>query len=351
MTVVDPFAGVALGALDAMWKGLNWVGCELEPKFVKLGQANIDLWRRKYGSKEGFGTAQIIQGDSRKLTEVIAGADCCIGSPPFADAMSSKDIQFMQKHADDTGRDFSKPGGQSLIGNFVSTPGQLGAMKEGDFDCVVGSPPYAGNRFDGGEESLKHKQGFSRGYSPDGGYADNTPGQLASLPEGRFEAVISSPPYEGSEGSPSGGRLTALSGGTMSSKAQVDLGMTAKYGESKGQLGHTIGDTFWSAARDILVQCHAILRPGGHAIWVTKRFVRAGKIVAFSDQWQALCESVGFRLVCRHRAMLVKNHGEQETIWDGTKELKTERKSFFRKLCEKKGSPRIDWEDVICLIK
>ena len=137
----------------------------------------------------------------------------------------------------------------------------------------------------------------------------------------------------------------------MSSKAQVDLGMTAKYGESKGQLGHTIGDTFWSAARDILVQCHAILRPGGHAIWVTKRFVRAGKIVAFSDQWQALCESVGFRLVCRHRAMLVKNHGEQETIWDGTKELKTERKSFFRKLCEKKGSPRIDWEDVICLIK
>ncbi|KKT71808.1 MAG: hypothetical protein UW68_C0055G0001, partial [Candidatus Collierbacteria bacterium GW2011_GWB1_44_6] len=46
-----------------------------------------------------------------------------------------------------------------------------------------------------------------------------------------------------------------------------------------------------------------------------------------------------------------KNHGEQETIWDGTKELKTERKSFFRKLCEKKGSPRIDWEDVICLIK
>ena len=47
--------------------------------------------------------------------------------------------------------------------------------------------------------------------------------------------------------------------------------------------------------------------------------------------------------------MLVKNHGEQETIWDGTEQITTARKSFFRRLAEKKGSPKIDWEDVICL--
>lgn len=29
----------------------------------------------------------------------------------------------------------------------------------------------------------------------------------------------------------------------------------------------------------------------------------------------------------------------------------TERKSFFRRLAEKKGSPAIDWEDVICVVK
>ena len=123
------------------------------------------------------------------------------------------------------------------------------------------------------------------------------------------------------------------------------------YDNSAGQLGNQSGPTFWSAAREILTQCHAILKPGGHAIWVTKRFVRGGKIVEFSDQWQALCESVGFRLVCRHRAMLVKNHGEQETMWEGTKQLRTERKSFFRRLAERKGSPAIDWEDVLCLEK
>src|SRR3990167_5809479 len=57
MTVVDPFAGVALGALDAMWNGLNWFGCELESRFVSLGQQNLAIWQRKYGSKEGFGSA------------------------------------------------------------------------------------------------------------------------------------------------------------------------------------------------------------------------------------------------------------------------------------------------------
>src|SRR3990167_7959423 len=82
-TVLDPFAGVALGALDAMWNGLNWIGVELEPKFTALGLLNIMLWERKYGSKEGFGTARIIQGDSRELRKMIQGADCCIGSPPF----------------------------------------------------------------------------------------------------------------------------------------------------------------------------------------------------------------------------------------------------------------------------
>jgi len=39
--VLDPFGGVALGALDAMRLGLNWTGIELEEKFHELGQQNI----------------------------------------------------------------------------------------------------------------------------------------------------------------------------------------------------------------------------------------------------------------------------------------------------------------------
>ena len=46
--VVDPFGGVALGALDAMRLGCIWEGCELETKFVALGLANILRWNSNY---------------------------------------------------------------------------------------------------------------------------------------------------------------------------------------------------------------------------------------------------------------------------------------------------------------
>ena len=49
-TVVDPFGGVALGACHAMLAGLNWVGVELEEKFYKLGNANIEKWQKDFKS-------------------------------------------------------------------------------------------------------------------------------------------------------------------------------------------------------------------------------------------------------------------------------------------------------------
>ena len=82
---------------------------------------------------------------------------------------------------------------------------------------------------------------------------------------------------------------------------------------------------------------------------MVKAFIRKGEIVDFPGDWQRLCESVGFKTLHKHRAMLVK-----ETVHNGLfgdiKE-KTERKSFFRRLAESKGSPRIDYEVVFCMEK
>lgn len=88
----------------------------------------------------------------------------------------------------------------------------------------------------------------------------------------------------------------------------------------------------------------------GIAVFVCKDFVRKGKRVPFSDDWIKLCEACGFRLVCRHRAMLVKKR-KVNTLFGVTEKIK-EKKSFFRRLHEKKpGAVRIDWEDVICVQK
>jgi len=121
------------------------------------------------------------------------------------------------------------------------------------------------------------------------------------------------------------------------------------YGNAQGQLSG--GTDFWSAARLIVEQTYAVLKPGGHAVWVTKDYVRNRQRVPFSDNWQALCEAVGFKHVCSHRALFVVDNGQQLGLDGRHRANRKERKSFFRRLAESKGSPRIDHEDVRYFVK
>lgn len=52
-----------------------------------------------------------------------------------------------------------------------------------------------------------------------------------------------------------------------------------------------------------------------------------------------------------HHAWVVEDHGMQFTLDGDAHARRVERKSFFRRLAEKKGSPRIDWETVLCMVK
>jgi hypothetical protein len=123
------------------------------------------------------------------------------------------------------------------------------------------------------------------------------------------------------------------------------------YGHTDGQLSQESRETFWSAARTIVEQCYQLLEPGSVAIWVCKNFVRDKKVVPFCDNWRQLCEVIGFEHVETFRAMLVKEKGVQLGLDGEENRLTVERKSFFRRLAEKKGSPRIDWEEVIVMRK
>jgi DNA modification methylase len=223
--VLDPFGGVALGALDAMVNKLSWIGVELEEKFVKLGEKNISYWQEG-GVK---GTARIIQGDSRNIKALIEKADLVVSSPPYEGMEIRSENQII--------------GGEK--------------MKE--------------------LRKNKNWEGYNK--------------------------------------------------------------------QNKDNMGNITGDTFWSASREIVQGCYNLLKPGGHTIWVCKDYIKKGQRIPFSNNWQALCESVGFKLVCRHKASLVSGNQKQ---WDGSIKKK-ETKSFFRRLQENRGLPKIDWEDVICM--
>ena len=82
-----------------------------------------------------------------------------------------------------------------------------------------------------------------------------------------------------------------------------------------------------------------------------KSFVRAGALVDFPGQWRQLCESDGFITLHEHHALLVRDDGTQLAMDGNHKSYRRERKSFFRRLSESKGSPRIDHETIYCMVK
>jgi hypothetical protein len=453
-SVLDPFGGVALGALDAMRLGLHWTGNELEEKFWKLGNQNIDQWNTQYRSMPNWGSARLLHGDSRYLLSVIGDhVQVSVSSPPYADSdqdykggwkrfhdghtpLHTNDIQREAQYGTTDGQLSAMPAqqfdaaissppflqseggtpepkaggtidhalyarhaaGNAKANGYGTSEGQLSSMRDGGFAGAVSSPPYAesltGNKSKDSEKGMemraKTKGRVVWGSNANGsrsadGYGE-TAGNLGNMPANSFNAALSSPPYaEARIGQESGqehcghgdqyggtdGQLGSMSAegfdvavssppfqnveGTQDDNFRYNgkkLGTTEKhYGNTDGQLGNDSGDDFWLAARAIVEQVYMALAPNGHAVWVVKDYVKNKQIVPFSAQWKTLCEAVGFVTLHEHHAMLVHHKGTQHLLEGGTVEKKTESKSFFRRLAEKKGSPRIDWETVFCMEK
>jgi hypothetical protein len=472
-TIVDPFGGVALGALEAMRLGLHWIGVELEVKFSDLGNQNIGLWNKRYSTMPHWcSDAVLLNGDSRNLAQVLGMADGCVSSPPYAGIEVEKNSKSIDRskqyevykksgggqsfeafcHTQDihsqgygsapgnlgnmhstsaglqaavssppyadcikdnergSGIDWDKVkegghkktpareaiargygytvssppysealghGGQSEIDDakhlftrrefYGQTPGQLGTMKANGFNAAVSSPPFKGQSADGGWQMLgkyaeegkltveqvngdpsKSYPSWNKERDMSYGHAE---GQLADMAEGSFDAAVSSPPFE----CQSGGTNVTAKRGPLADKRLLERhaagNAAAGYGDAPGNMGSEQGDDFWSAARQIVEQVYQVLALGGHAVWVVKAFVKNKQIVDFPGQWRQLCEAAGFETLHEHHAMLVRHKGTSLTLEGEQVEHVTESKSFFRRLAEKKGSPRIDYEVVLCMVK
>lgn len=343
-TIIDPFGGIAAGALDAIALGLHWMGCELEPHFVELGNANIAKnWHDLRMLTGRLGTARLLQGDSRRLSEIIGGGMAAtISSPPY-DKLSFDGRGIAQEFGFDA----------TPRSGYGFTPGQLGAMRSGDYAAAVSSPPFSGDKNLMAVNGQGVRSDMVQRHGMVASITQQSPGNLAALraDNSGFSAAISSPPYvdavNGTGEGPGARHDPVYHNGDNAYKSSSSNG----YGDAPGNLGNESPETFWAAARVIIEQTYAVLRPGGYTAWVCKDFVRKGRRVPFSDQWEQLCMAVGFEPVERIQAMLVESHGTQLDIFGGETERRKERKSFFRRLAEKNGSPHIDHEDVIVLRK
>lgn len=388
--VLDPFGGVGTTGIEAASRGVQAYLMELEDRFVRfangydcpgLSKREWIRWFGRFGRNQkicptcqggasnwyekdsgivpeksahrykgnfelheetwallGKPRPLMLQGDSRKLRQVLLGrlAECVVSSPPYADSLTGGGGQ--RENYENNWN-----GGAITPRHYGNSDGQLSQMPEGRIDTVISSPSY--NLPMSQDHNGKH--GGARGTTPSekGAFVKygNTEGQLEGMPMGNVDAVVSSPPYE--QNDQRGGKtLVAI-------KKRVAVG---GYGNTDGQLGIEVGETFWEAARDIVLECHALLKPGGVAVWVVKDFVRNKKRVRFSDDWIKLCEACGFKLIRHAHAMLVKE--TRTTNLFGEETIKrVERKSFFRRLHEQKlaaeDERRIDHEDVVFFVK
>lgn len=153
---------------------------------------------------------------------------------------------------------------------------------------------------------------------------------------GRLAAVVTSPPYAANN---KADYLVSSCGKTRRRDERRGYkhgtggfrGSEA-YGTTKGQIGRERPRAYWAAMEQVYRECFKAIRPGGYMVVNVRDYVQDKLRVTVGDDTAALLERIGFDPVARVHAMLT-------------------RKSFFRQLNERKGSPRIDFEDVIVMRK
>ena len=213
-TVLDVFAGTALGAYDAMTHGLHFVGVELEQPFHDIGSgcdctgiSKAD-WVRFYGrwprmryAEDRYWCPQCL----REAGEMQRSHDMFTMSASYVRDVHTKDNKatFATRHTNHPSGQIQTTRPHRYSGNLGlwARKGYAGArLIRGDSralcqvlekaDCVVSSPPYVNNTIRGGETAR-----IPIGRSPgrlqqqrlptpeDTGYGQH-PAQLGNLPPG-----------------------------------------------------------------------------------------------------------------------------------------------------------------------
>lgn len=298
----DPFGGVGTGGIVAAYRGYQWIGCELEPKFVKLADDNFIKHLPRLAALR-VPLPIMLLGDSRYFhrridMELRRRSDVVVTSPPYVSGGHHADVM---NAGNTNGRGQSRPiaqtvaqvgigGGEQLTNQssaIVSSPpyagslddggpekahpdgykrssdwtgygksdGQIAALKSGDVDAVVGSPPFLGCRSDttssgGGinkrgykgkhADRPSHRKMAERTYQP-GSDKDRDPANIEVLGPGSVAAVIASPPYETIKAGAGGlNHLPARDGDKQSGRDPESASQSAdqSYGTTPGQIAH-----------------------------------------------------------------------------------------------------------------
>ena len=258
-TILDPMAGSGT-VLVACSLGRNVIAVELEQKFIDMMHGNWEKIKQR-GAQMGYsmGACQIIKGDARQLEGLLV--DKIITSPPYAETV--------QQAGGNIKDDFKGFIGKSCIEvrKYSDDPNNLGNLSYGDIDAVITSPPYEGSG-------------------------------VAQLPSDMGKTH----------------RQLNISG------SRINL----QYSDRQENIGNLKSQSYLEAMLAVYRQCLGVLKAGGLLILVTKNFIRNKQIIRLDLDTIQLCEQAGFGFVERHyrklpaqsfwRIIYMKKHPEVEPI-------------------------------------
>jgi DNA modification methylase len=268
--VLDPMAGTSSTGIVASLLGRHSVCVELEEKFCEWSRRNVERLE-KAGKKHG--EIKIVQGDARRLSQLLGRADVAITSPPYSSTefyYGEKSPEFWQKLAEKTRR-----------------------------KAWLNPDSKTRKTIDEKEKPLSQEN-------------------IGNLPLGNVDAVITSPPYgEAQEGSG-----IAKRGYQGSKHSPTDLVGKRSYMPDKfqspenisrlplGNIGNLKKETYLQAMLRVYGEMFRVLKPGGLAVIIVKPFIRNKRVVDLPWHTWLLLEKAGFTLEKLYKLRL-----KQQSFW------------------------------------
>jgi len=313
--ILDPMAGTGSTGVLASLHNRNAILVELEKKFVEwINQAKEKV--QTLPTLAPKGEIRVIQGDSRKLSELLKDGqtDTVITSPPYATSKPFEDAEFMKRIAKDQSEKLRR---REIKGHYMSEEARkrafekakdgkyedknnIGNLPLGNVDTIITSPPY-------GEQQSPRRGGGNIGFvrpSKDGKigtdlrdkswFISDNPDNIANLRHGDIDTIITSPPY--AEANRGGG--IALKGyeGRYGKDERLHSRHDRPLSDNPNNIGNMKKETYLQAMFQVYKEMYSVLKEGGRAIVVVRPFVRNKKVVDLPYHTWLLLEKVGFQL-------------------------------------------------------
>jgi DNA modification methylase len=318
--VLDCMAGTGILGVIAALHGRNAIQVELERRFYEwMEKARENVEKLPTLSRKGW--IVNICGDARKLSELLSQVQpsTIITSPPYLTDNVKRDSEEFWRRVHELGRRWGSKPPAGTEEKQMKSEGNIANLPLGKIDVVLTSPPYSDAiSRQGGPVDVKDV-GIStvtaREYS-------SSPENIGNLPHGNIDAIITSPPFTDSaaenqnvvelqkRGWIKSGDMTKFLPSNLSKENIGNLPFGDVEKLIRGLMTRDGKPTYLSEIFKVYLECFKVLKPNGLMIVVVKPFQRNFKVVDLPYHTYILLSRCGFILEKLYKLRL-----KQQSFW------------------------------------